>query len=140
MAKEVKARVRMLIPAGAASPAPPVGQVLGRYQVAIMDFCKQFNAQTAQMKGQTIPVVVTIYADKKFDFIIKTPRTSELIMKKLNLEKGSSRPNTQKVGKLSWKDVEDIAKIKMPDLNAVDLNEAKKVIAGSARSMGIDVE
>lgn len=140
MAKEIKARVKLKIPGGAATPAPPVGAILGQLQVNIADFCKQFNARTADKKGQTIPVVVTVYVDKKFDFIVKTPPTSELIRKKLNIEKGSSQPHVQKVGKLSWKDVEEIAKIKAPDLNAFELEQAKKIVAGTARSMGVEVE
>ncbi len=140
MAKEVKARIRMQLPGGAATPAPPVGSALGQQQVNIMEFCKAFNAKTADKKGQTIPVVVTVYTDKKFDFVVKTPPTSELIKKKLNLPKGSSNPLAQKVGKLSWKDVEDIAKVKLPDLNAADIEAAKKIVAGTARSMGITVE
>lgn len=140
MAKEIKARIRMQLPGGAATPAPPVGSALGQQQVNIMEFCKAFNAKTADKKGQTIPVVVTVYTDKKFDFVIKTPPTSELIKKKLNLPKGSSNPLAQKVGTLSWKDVEEIAKVKLPDLNAVDMEAAKKTVAGTARSMGINVE
>lgn len=139
MAKEVKARIKMQLPGGAATPAPPVGSALGQQQVNIMEFCKAFNAKTADKKGQTIPVVVTVYTDKKFDFVVKTPPTSELIKKKLNLPKGSSNPLAQKVGTLSWKDVEDIAKVKLPDLNAADIEAAKKIVAGTARSMGIDV-
>lgn len=139
MAKEIKALVKLQIPAGAATPAPPVGSALGQHGVNIMDFCKQFNAKTADKKGQTIPVVITIYKDKKFDFVIKTPPTSELIKKKINLAKGASKVGTEKVGKISWKDIEEIAKIKLPDLNAVDIEQAKKTIAGSARSMGLEV-
>lgn len=139
MAKEIKASIRLQIPGGAATPAPPVGAALGQHQVNIMDFCKQFNARTADRKGQTVPVIITVYTDKKFDFVIKTPPTSELIKKKLNIESGSATPNTKKVGTLSWKDVEDIAKIKMPDLNALDIEQAKKVVAGTARSMGVDI-
>ncbi len=139
MAKEIKAKVKLQIPAGAATPAPPVGSALGQHGVNIMDFCKQFNAKTADKKGQTIPVIITIYKDKKFDFIIKTPPTTELIKKKINLAKGASKAGTEKVGKISWKDVEEIAKIKLPDLNAVDIEQAKKTIAGSARSMGLEV-
>jgi len=139
MAKEIKAQLKLQIPGGAATPAPPVGNNLGQHQVNIMEFCKQFNAQTANKKGETVPVIITIYTDKTFSFIIKTPPVSELIKKKINITKGSSKPNTDKVGKISWKDIEDIAKIKMPDLNAVDLQNAKKIIAGSARSMGVDV-
>jgi large subunit ribosomal protein L11 len=139
MAKEIKALVKLQIPAGAATPAPPVGSALGQHGVNIMDFCKQFNAKTADKKGQTIPVVITIYKDKKFDFVIKTPPTSELIKKKINLAKGASKVGTEKVGKISWKDIEEIAKIKLPDLNAVDIEQAKKTVAGSARSMGLEV-
>jgi large subunit ribosomal protein L11 len=139
MAKEIKAKVRLQIPGASATPAPPVGSALGQHGVNLMDFCKQFNAQTADKKGQTVPVLITIYTDKKFVFEIKTPPTSELIRKKLNIEKGSSRPQVDKVGKLSWNDVAEIAKIKMPDLNAFDLEQAKKIVAGTARSMGVDV-
>ena len=139
MAKEIKARIRLQLSGGAATPAPPVGSALGQHQVNLAEFCKQFNAQTANRKGQTVPVVVTVYTDKKFDFILKTPPASELIRKKLNLDKGSSRPNTEKVGSLSWADVEEIATIKLADLNAFDLDQAKKIIAGTARSMGVDV-
>ena len=140
MAKKVKARIRMQIQGGAATPAPPVGSALGQQGVNIMDFCKQFNAVTADKKGQTIPVVVTVYEDKKFDFVVKTPPASEMIRKKIGLAKGSSRPNTQKVGSISWGDIEEIAKAKLADLNvADDIEQAKKVIAGTARSMGVDV-
>ena len=139
MAKEVKAKIKLQIPGGGATPAPPVGSSLGQHQVNIMDFCKQFNAKTADRKGQTVPVIITAYTDKSFDFVIKTPPATELIKKKINLSKGSSNPKDIKVGKISWKDIEDIAKIKMNDLNAIDLNQAKKIIAGSARSMGVDV-
>src|ERR1700722_3805089 len=139
MAKELKAQVKLQIPGGSATPAPPVGSSLGQHGVAIMDFCKQFNAKTANQKGQTIPVIVTIYKDRSFSFIIKTPPTTELIKKKINLPKGSSRPNTDKVGRISWKDIEEIARVKMPDLNAADIEQAKKIIAGSARSMGVEI-
>jgi large subunit ribosomal protein L11 len=139
MAKAIKAQIKLQIPGGAATPAPPVGNNLGQHQVNIMEFCKQFNAQTASKKGETVPVIITIYTDKTFSFIIKTPPASELIKKRINLAKGSSKPNTDKVGKISWKDIEEIAKIKLPDLNAVDIEQAKKIIAGSARSMGVDV-
>ncbi len=139
MAKEVKARLRLQIPGGAATPAPPVGAALGQQGVNIMEFCKQFNAKTADKKGQNVPVLITVYTDKKFDFVIRTPHASELIKKKAGIQKGSSKPNSDKVGTISMKDVEEIAKIKMPDLNAQTLDQAKKIIAGSARSMGIDV-
>lgn len=140
MAKEIKAKIRLLIPGGAATPAPPVGAALGQQGVNIMDFCKQYNAKTADKKGQTVPVVITVYTDKKFDFVIKTPPTSELIKKKINITKGSSKPHAQKVGSISMKEIEDIAKIKMVDLNALTLDQAKKIVAGTARSMGIEVK
>ena len=136
---EVKAKIKVQIKGGAATPAPPVGTALGPHGVNIMDFCKAFNAKTAKQKGETVPVVITVYKNRSFDFIIKTPPTAELIRKKLNLKKGSSRPNTDKVGKISWSDIEEIAKIKMPDLNAFNLEGAKLVVAGTARSMGVDV-
>jgi large subunit ribosomal protein L11 len=139
MAKELKAQVKLQIPGGAATPAPPVGSSLGQHGVNIMDFCKQFNAATANRKGETVPVIISIFKDKTFSFIIKTPPVTELIKKKINLSKGSSKPHTDKVGKISWKDIEDIAKVKLPDLNAADIEQAKKIIAGSARSMGVDV-
>ncbi len=139
MAKEIKAKVKMQIPAGGATPAPPVGSALGPHGVNSMDFCKQFNAQTSDKKGQTIPVIVTIYTDRSFDFITKTPPVSELIIKSIKIAKGSGTPNTQKVGKISWSAIEEIAKIKIPDLNTDDIEQAKKIIAGTARSMGVDV-
>jgi large subunit ribosomal protein L11 len=139
MAKEIKALVKLQIAAAAATPAPPVGSVLGPQGVNLMEFCKQFNAKTQDKKGQTIPVVLTIYKDRTFDFILKTPPASELIKKKIKLAKGSSKPSIETAGQISWADIEDIAKVKMPDLNAVTLEEAKKIIAGSARSMGIKV-
>jgi large subunit ribosomal protein L11 len=139
MAKEIKANIKVLIQGGAATPAPPVGSALGPHGVNIMEFCKQFNAKTANKKGETVPVIITVYKDKTFDFIIKTPPTSELIKKKINLAKGSSKPNTNKVGDITWNAIEEIAKIKMPDLNASTIEEAKKIVAGTARSMGINV-
>ncbi|HSW73986.1 MAG TPA: 50S ribosomal protein L11 [Candidatus Limnocylindria bacterium] len=139
MAKAIKAQIKLQIAGAAATPAPPVGNNLGQHQVNIMEFCKQFNARTADKKGQTVPVVITVFEDKSFTFIIKTAPASELIKKKINLSKGSSKPNTDKVGKISWRDIEEIAKIKLQDLNVADLEQAKKIIAGSARSMGVDV-
>jgi large subunit ribosomal protein L11 len=136
---EIKAKVKVQIPGGTASPAPPVGTALGPHGIDMMAFCKDFNSQTAQRKGETVPVVVTIYKNRKFDFIIKTTPTPDLIRKKLNLKKGSGRPNTEKVGKMTQSDLEEIAKIKMQDLNAIDLDAAKKIVAGTARSMGIDI-
>ena len=139
MAKTVKTKIKLQIPGGGATPAPPVGSALGQHGVNIMEFCKRFNAQTADKKGQTVPVVVTVYSDRSFDFILKTPPVSELIRKKINIEKGSSRPNIDKVGRISWKDIEEIVKIKLPDLNTADIEQAKRIVAGSARSMGLDV-
>jgi large subunit ribosomal protein L11 len=139
VAKEVKAKLKLQIPGGSATPAPPVGSALGQHGVNLMDFCKRFNAQTVDRKGQTVPVVVTVYTDKTCEFELKTPPTSELIKKKINISKGSSRPHEQKVGKISWSDIEEIARTKMPDLNVNSLEEAKSMVAGSARSMGIDV-
>ncbi|NRB21780.1 50S ribosomal protein L11 [Candidatus Dependentiae bacterium] len=139
MAKEVKAKIKMRIPGGGATPAPPVGSALGPFGIKTMDFCKQFNAQTSNKKGETVPVEVTIYKDRSFSFVTKTPPTSELILKKIKLKKGSPDPKEKKVGKISWKEVEEIAQIKMPDLNATDIEQAKKIVAGSARSMGVEV-
>ena len=139
MAKAVKAKIKLQISGGSATPAPPVGSSLGQHGVNIMNFCKKFNAQTANRKGETVPVEITVYVDRSFDFIVKTTPTAELLKKKLNVGKGSSRPNEEKIGKISWRDIEEIAKIKLPDLNAVDIEKAKKIVAGSARSMGIDV-
>jgi large subunit ribosomal protein L11 len=136
---KIKATVRLKIPGGAATPAPPVGAVLGQQGVNIMDFVKQFNALTAHLKGQTVPTVVTIYIDKKFSIVTKTPPTSELIKKKANIAKGVSKHKSEKAGKITLKDVEEIAKVKMPDLNAFDIEQAKKIVAGSARSMGVEV-
>lgn len=135
---EIKAKVKIQILGGSATPAPPVGTALGPHGVNIMEFCKAFNAQTTGRKGETIPVVITIFKNRTFEFILKTSPTSELIKKKINLKKGSSRPEV-KVGKLTQKDVEDIAKAKLSDLNAVDLAAAKKIVAGTARSMGVEV-
>lgn len=139
MAKKIKGKVRMLLSGGAATPAPPAGSALGPHGVNIMDFCKKFNAETANRKGETVPVVVTIYVDRSFDFTIKTTPTSELIRKRLNISKGSSKPSIESAGKITSIDLEEIAKAKMPDLNAFELEQAKKVIAGTARSMGIEV-
>jgi len=140
MAKVIKAQIKLQIPGGSATPAPPVGSSLGQHGVNIMEFCKQFNAKTASRKGETVPVIITVYVDRSFDFVVKTPPVSELIKKRAGVAKGSSKPNTDKVGKLSWSDVEEIAKVKLPDLNATDIEQAKKIVAGSARSMGIVIE
>lgn len=139
MAKEIKANVKLQIPAGAATPAPPVGSSLGQHGVNIMDFCKKFNAATLKRKGETVPVVITIYKDKTFDFILKTPPVSELLKKRSNITKGASNPGKDTSGTIKWSSIEEIAKIKLPDLNAVDIEAAKKIVAGSARSMGLKV-
>jgi large subunit ribosomal protein L11 len=139
MAKEIKVQIKLQIQGASATPAPPVGSSLGQHGANIMEFCKQFNALTSNRKGETVPVVVTVYKDRTFSFVVKTSPTSELIKKKISLSKGSANPKANKVGKISWKDIEDIARIKMPDINAVDIEQAKKIIAGSARSMGVDV-
>jgi large subunit ribosomal protein L11 len=141
MAKKVNGYVKLQVPAGQANPSPPIGPALGQQGVNIMEFCKQFNAQTQQVeKGLPIPVVITVYSDRSFTFIMKTPPASVLIRKAIGIEKGSSTPNTAKVGKISRKQLEDIAKTKTPDLTAADLDAAVRTIAGSARSMGVDVE
>jgi large subunit ribosomal protein L11 len=137
--KKIKAKIRLQIPAGKATPAPPVGPALGQHGVPLMDFCKQFNAKTAEMGNDLIPVVITVYQDRSFDFITKTPVTSALILKKLNLKKGSGVPNKEKVGEITREDLEDIAKTKMPDLNTEDLDKAVKIIEGTAKSMGVTI-
>ena len=141
MAKKILGFIKLQVPAGKANPAPPIGPALGQRGLNIMEFCKAFNAQTQGMEpGLKLPVVITAYADKSFTFIIKTPPTTVLIKKAAGLESGSPRPHTDKVGKISRKQVEEIAKTKMPDLNAGDLEAAMRTVAGSARSMGIIVE
>jgi large subunit ribosomal protein L11 len=141
MAKKVTGQVKLQIPAGKATPAPPVGTALGPQGVNIMEFCKQFNAKTAgkDNEGLIIPVVITIYSDRSFTFITKTPPVPILILRAANIAKGSATPNKTKVGKITLKQVEDIAKIKMPDLNSFDLQGAMNQVKGTARSMGVDV-
>jgi len=141
MAKKVQGYVKLQVPAGAANPSPPIGPALGQQGVNIMEFCKQFNAQTQKLeKGLPIPVIITVYSDRSFTFIMKTPPASVLIRKQLGIEKGSGTPNTSKVGKISRKQLEEVAKTKTPDLTAADLEAAVRTIAGTARSMGVDVE
>ena len=141
MAKKIAGFIKLQCPAGKANPSPPIGPALGQRGLNIMEFCKAFNAQTQKMEaGLMLPVVITAYQDKSFTFIIKTPPASVLIKKALKLEKGSARPHTDKVGKLTRAQAEEIAKTKTPDLTAADLNAAVRTIAGSARSMGVDVE
>jgi len=137
--KRVQAVVKLQINAGAATPAPPVGSALGPHGLNIMDFCKQFNALTASQPGMVIPVVVTVYHDRSFSFITKTPPAAVLLRKEAGIEKGSSTPNRQKVGTVTRAQVKRIAELKMPDLNAMDLDGAMAMIAGTARSMGIEV-
>jgi large subunit ribosomal protein L11 len=139
MAKEIKARVKFKVAGGAATPAPPVGSMLGQLKVNIPEFCKQFNARTADKKGQIVPVKVIVYVDNTFDFEVKTPSVTDLIKKLVNITRGSARPHELKVGSLGKHDIETIAKVKMPDLNAHDLAAACKIVAGSARSMGVEI-
>ena len=139
MAKKVIGELKLQLPAGKATPAPPVGPALGQRGINIMEFVKAFNAKTANQVGTIIPVIITVYADHSFTFVLKTPPASVLIKKAANKEKGSAVPNKDKVGKITEKQVEDIAKLKMPDLNANDVEAAKQMIRGTARSMGIDV-
>lgn len=139
MAKKVTAQVKLQIPAGKATPAPPVGTALGPQGVNIMEFCKAFNAKTAAQEGLIIPVVITIYSDRSFTFITKTPPVAVLVKKACNLAKGSAEPNRNKVAKITMKQVEEIARIKMPDLNCFDLEAAVAQVKGACRSMGVEV-
>lgn len=139
MAKKITGYIKLQIPAGKANPSPPIGPALGQHGVNIMEFCKAFNAKTQADEGTITPVVITVYADRSFSFITKTPPVPVLIKKAINLDKGSSVPNKNKVGKLTNAQVEEIAKKKMPDLNAASLEAAMRTVAGTARSMGIDV-
>jgi len=140
MSKEIKTVVKLQIPAGSATPAPPVGSALGPHGVKAIDFCKLFNERTASRKGETVPVLITVYKDKTFEFVTKTSPVSEMIRKELGLQKGSKFPGKDVVGKINAQQIEKIAKYKMVDLNAFNLDAAKKVVAGSARSMGLKVE
>ncbi len=139
MAKKVVAEIRLQLPAGKATPAPPVGTALGPKGVNIMEFCKRFNAQTADKAGMILPVVITVYEDRSFTFIVKTPPASFLLKRAAGIEKGASEPGRKIVGKVTRKQVEEIAKLKMPDLNANSLEAAMRIIEGTARSMGIEV-
>lgn len=140
MAKKITGYIKLQIPAGKANPSPPVGPALGQKGVNIMEFCKQFNARTADKDGLIIPVVITVYSDKSFTFITKTPPAAVLLKKAAKVEKGSAEPNRNKVAKVSKKQVREIAEIKMPDLNAFDVEHAMSMVAGTARSMGFTVE
>lgn len=139
MAKKVKTILKLNLPAGAATPAPPVGPALGQHGVAIMDFVKQYNDKTASQKGTVLPAVITIFEDRSFTFVVKTPPAAVLLKKALKVESGAKTTGREKIGKVSPAQLEEIAKTKMADLNAKDLEAAKKVIAGTARSMGIEI-
>lgn len=140
MAKKVLGYIKLQIPAGKATPAPPVGPALGQHGVNIMGFCKEFNERTAKDAGLIIPVIITVYGDRSFSFITKTPPASVLLKKACKIESGSGKPNSEKVAKIKMEEVRKIAEIKMPDLNAANIDSAIKIIAGTARSMGITVE
>ena len=140
MAKQLKAKIKLQIPAGQANPAPPVGSALGQHGVAIQDFCSQFNDRTKNQKGDIVPVIINVYDDRSFDFVTKTPPTAELIKKELKLAKGSGTPNKDKVGEINDAQLARVAEIKMPDLNANDIEAAKKIVAGTAKSMGLKVK
>lgn len=140
MAKKVTGEIKLQVPAGEAKPSPPVGPALGQHGVNIMEFCKAFNARTEAQKGLIIPVVITVYADKSFTFITKTPPAAILIKKKLNINSGSGKPNQVKVGTLTWEEVKEIAAIKLPDLNTDDLEMAARTVAGTCQSMGVNVK
>ncbi len=137
--KKIVTEIKLQIPAGQANPAPPVGPALGQHGLNIMDFCKSYNERTKDQQGTILPVVITVYEDRTYTFIIKTPPAAVLVKKAINIEKGSSEPNKIKAGKITRAQLEEIAKIKMPDINANDLDAAVKIIAGTARSMGVDV-
>ena len=137
--KNVLVQIKLQIPGGQANPAPPVGPALGQHGLNIMDFCKAFNDRTKDQQGTIVPVVITVYEDRTYTFIVKTPPASVLIKKSMKLDKGSSEPNKTKVGTITRAQLEEIAKIKMPDLNANDIDAAVNIIAGTARSMGVDV-
>lgn len=140
MAKKVTAIIKLQLPAGAANPSPPVGPALGQHGVNIMEFCKRYNAETESQRGNVIPVEITIYEDRTFSFITKTPPAAELIKKAAGLKSGSARPHKDKVATLSADQVREIAQTKLPDLNANDIDAAMKIVAGTARSMGVDVQ
>jgi large subunit ribosomal protein L11 len=140
MAKKIVASVKLQVPAGQANPTPPVGPALGQHGVNIMEFCRAFNAQTQDRQGLIIPVIITVYADRSFTFITKTPPAAVLLRRAAGVDKGSGVPNREKVGKVSTKQVREIAELKMPDLNAGSIEAAMAMVAGTARSMGITVE
>lgn len=139
MAKKVVAMIKLAINAGKANPAPPIGPALGQHGVNIMMFCKEYNARTSDQAGMVVPVEISVYEDRSFTFILKTPPASKLIAKAAGIESGSGEPNTKKVGSISRTQLEDIAKVKMPDLNAIDIEGAMKIIAGTAKNMGVTI-
>jgi large subunit ribosomal protein L11 len=139
MAKEIETFIKLQIKGGQANPAPPVGPALGSKGVNIMEFCKQFNAATQDKMGKIVPVVITVFKDKSFTFVVKTPPAASLIMEYSSVKKGSEQPNRKKVGNLTWDQVKEIAEIKMPDLNCFTIESAMRMVAGSARSMGVNV-
>ena len=140
MAKKIKTKIKLQIPGGAANPAPPVGPALVQHGLNIAEFCKAFNDKSKEMAGDIVPVEITVYEDRSYDFILKTPPAAELIKKAAGIAKGSGKPLTEKIGKISNTQLEEIAKRKMPDLNAHDLEAAKKIIAGTARQMGVEIK
>ncbi|HBA36436.1 TPA: 50S ribosomal protein L11 [Candidatus Falkowbacteria bacterium] len=140
MAKKIKTKIKLQIAGGQANPAPPVGPALGQHGLNIAEFCKQFNDKTKDKMGDIIPVEITVYEDRSYDFILKTPPAAELIKKAANIKKGSGKPLTEKVGEITQAQLEEIAKTKMPDLNANSLEAAKKIIAGTARQMGVQIK
>ena len=140
MAKEIKKIIKITIPAGQATPAPPIGPTLAPYGISTQEFCLQFNERTREGNGILTPVIITIYEDRSFDFITKTPPTSELIRREIKIKKGSARPNLDKVGRLSKEQILKIVEVKMPDLNTSDPEQAAKIVAGTARQMGIETE
>jgi len=139
VAKKITGYIKLQVPAGAANPSPPIGPALGQRGLNIMEFCKAFNAKTQDQKGYVIPVVITVYADRSFSFITKTPPTPDLLKKALKLEKGSGEPNRKKVGKVTTEQIMEIAKMKMPDLNTTNLEAAMRMVSGTAKSMGLEV-
>jgi large subunit ribosomal protein L11 len=140
MAKKLKTQIKLQIPAGAANPAPPVGPALGQHGVQIQEFCKQFNDRTKDQRGDILPVVINVYEDRSFDFVVKTPPAAELLKKAANIKKGSGKPLTEKVGSVTKQQIREIAELKMPDLNANDVEAAMRIIEGTARQMGIEVK
>jgi large subunit ribosomal protein L11 len=139
MAKEISGYLKLQVKGGQANPSPPVGPALGSKGLNIMEFCKQFNARTQEKMGQVLPVLVTIYSDKSFDFVVKTPPAAVMLLEAAKLKSGSAEPNRKKVGSVSWDQVKEIAQVKMPDLNAFEVSSAMRMVAGTARSMGITV-